>query len=96
MSYDCAAPLDLYSIESNSPEGFDLEVLFHPFEEQLYFPSFLIKESNLSGIQFHVVGQENKVQVMLGIIILYTLFVAAFQDTRFLIWLAVTCRPDHE
>jgi hypothetical protein len=48
------------------------DLLFHPFEEQLYFPSFLIKESNLNGIQLHVVGQENKVQVMLGIIILYS------------------------
>ena len=49
---------------------FDLKMLLQPFEKQLYFPSFLIQEGNLSSVQVHVIGQENKFQVMLGVIIL--------------------------
>ena len=64
--------LDLYSLECNSPEGFDLEVFLHPFQEQLYIPSFLTKESNLSDLQVHAVGQEDKTHVMLTIIKLYS------------------------
>ena len=62
--------VDLYSdsVLGSSPKLLDLEVLFEPLEEQLYLPSILVEVGNLLGSQFHGVGQEHELTVLLLII----------------------------
>ena len=62
--------VDLYSDSTLSctPELLDLEVLFEPLEEQLYLPSILVEVGNLLGSQFHGIGQEHELTVLLLIV----------------------------
>lgn len=59
--------VDLYSDSTLSctPELLDLEVLFEPLEEQLYLASILVEVGNLLGSQFHGIGQEHELTVLL-------------------------------
>jgi hypothetical protein len=50
---------DFYSIfKSCYPKEFYLQMLFHPFEKQLYFPILFIQISYLGRFKLHVVGKE--------------------------------------
>ena len=43
-----------------SPESFDLEMLFDPFEEQLHLPPVFIKKSDVLGCKIEIVRVVNK------------------------------------
>lgn len=43
-------------------------MLFYPLEEHLYLPSGFVKLSDSDGRQCKVVGQEDKLPVLLGIV----------------------------
>ena len=62
--------VDLYSdsVLSSSPELLDLEVLLEPLEEQFYLPTILIEIGNLLCSQFHCIGQEHELTVLLIIV----------------------------
>ena len=47
--------LNTYGILTFSPEGFDLEVLLDPFEEQFDLPPILIEECNVGSLEIEVV-----------------------------------------
>ncbi len=72
-SDDCTVYMDLYCIHRCYLEGFNFKMLLHPFEEQLYFPSFLVEKISFCGIQLSVIGQAHKVLIMLSIIVFYSL-----------------------
>jgi len=60
--------LDANSILGDSPKGFNLEMLFDPFEEKLDLPAVLIKQSNLFRRKLEVVGNEDESPVHFHII----------------------------
>ena len=62
--------VDLYSdrVFASTPEFLDLEVLLQPLKEQFNLPTILIKVGNLQGRQFHCIGQEHKLSLLLIII----------------------------
>ena len=43
-----------------SPESFDLEMLFDPFEEQLHLPSIFIEKSDVLGCKIEIIRVVNK------------------------------------
>ena len=56
------------SVLCSAPELLDFEVLLEPLEEQLYLPPILVEVGNLQSSQFHCVGQEHELAVLLLII----------------------------
>src|ERR1700757_3446403 len=52
--------LNSYRVVARSVKGFDMQVLFDPFEKQLDLPSTFVKFCNRQRRQREVVGQEHK------------------------------------
>ena len=54
--------VDLYpnSILCVAPEGCHSEMLLYPSEEQFNLPSLFVKHSNITGLEYKVVGQERE------------------------------------
>tara|TARA_R110002020_G_C16315599_1_gene774241 strand:- start:3192 stop:4070 length:879 start_codon:yes stop_codon:yes gene_type:complete len=67
---DGTIDLDLDRVHACSPEGFYPQMLFHPFEEQLDLPPFLVQKCYFCGIEVGVVGQEDEFLFGLAVIIL--------------------------
>ena len=61
--------LCLHSILTRTVEGFDPQMLFDPFEEQLNLPPPLVKPRDRQRGQGEVVGQEHKPAIVLGVVI---------------------------
>jgi len=53
------------SIDALPVERFDSQVLFDPFEEQLYLPAAFVIVGNLLGIAFGYIGQQNYILIVL-------------------------------
>ena len=59
--------VNLYSdsIICSAPEFLDFEVLLEPLEEQLYMSAVLVEVGNLECRQFHGIGQDHELTVLL-------------------------------
>ena len=66
---DGAIDLYLDRVHGGPPERFYLQVLFHPFEEQLDLPAFLVEQGYFQGVQIGVVRQENELPVGLRVMV---------------------------
>lgn len=60
--------LDADGVFGRSPEPLDVEVLLHPFEEQLDLPAVLVSQSDFQGVKRQGVGQEGELPVLLLVI----------------------------
>lgn len=66
--------IDLYpnSILCVAPEGCHSEMLLYPSEEQFNLPSLFVKQGNITGLEYKVVGQERECSLQFRSIVDYS------------------------
>lgn len=72
ICYNGNVNLYSHSVFAIAPKLPDLKVLFYPFEERLDFPTTLIEQRYLAGLQGKVVGLINKCAVLFGGVVDYS------------------------
>ena len=87
---DGAVYLDADGVFGCSPEPLDVEMLLHPFEEQLYLPAVLVEQGDGQSVKRQGVGQERKGPVLLLVII-----DDATQDVGILLLGSISREPDN-
>ena len=62
--------MDFYSVLGKSPKGLYDNILFNPFEENLYIPAMAVKVGCLQGADLKVVGY--KIHNCVIVLVIYT------------------------
>lgn len=65
---DGGIDLDSDGVLGCAPEPLDVEMLLHPFEEQLYLPTVLVKQCYGQSVERQGVGQERESPVLLLVV----------------------------